>query len=87
MLRLPSKRASLLILACPMLILAGCSDSLTSVGPSPSSFQTTSKQMGKTLTASQQKEAIADLQSEAAKRGNAADAETTASVKPADAED
>jgi hypothetical protein len=43
--------------------------------------------MGKTLTASQQKEAIADLQSEAAKRGNAADAETTASVKPADAKD
>jgi hypothetical protein len=83
MLRLLSKRASLLILAFPVLVLAGCSDSLTSIGPSPSSFQTTSKQMGKTLSASQQNAAIADLQKETAKHQ---DADTTASVKPVEAQ-
>jgi hypothetical protein len=82
MLRLPSKRASLLILALPALILAGCSDSLTS---SPSSFNTSAKELGKTLTPAEQQAAISDLQSETSKRQGAS-AETTASVKPAQAQ-
>jgi hypothetical protein len=82
MLRMLSKRASLLILAFPVLILAGCSDSLTSVAPSPSSFSTTNKQLGKTLSAAEQKAAIADLQGETSRRQGAS-AESTASTKPA----
>ena len=82
MLRMLSKRASLLILAFPVLILAGCSDSLTSVAPSPSSFSTTNKQLGKTLSAAEQKAAIADLQGETSRRQGAS-AETMASTKPA----
>jgi hypothetical protein len=82
MLRLLSKRASLLILAFPVLILAGCSDSLTSVAPSPSSFSTTNKQLPKTLSSAEQKAAIADLQGETSRRQGAS-AETTASTKPA----
>ena len=85
MLRMLSKRASLLILAFPVLILAGCSDSLTSVAPSPSSFSTTNKQLGKTLSAAEQKAAIADLQGETSRRQGAS-AETTASTKPAQAQ-
>jgi hypothetical protein len=85
MLRLLSKRASLLIIAFPVLILAGCSDSLTSAGPSPSSFSTSNKQLGKTLSADEQKAAIADLQNEQTRRQGAS-AETTASVKPAEAQ-
>jgi hypothetical protein len=85
MLRLLSKRASLLIIAFPVLILAGCSDSLTSAGPSPSSFSTSTKQLGKTLSADEQKAAIADLQNEQTRRQGAS-AETTASVKPAEAQ-
>ena len=85
MLRMLSKRASLLILAFPVLILAGCSDSLTSVAPSPSSFSTTNKQLGKTLSAAEQKAAIADLQGEQSRRGGAS-AETTASTKPPQAQ-
>ena len=85
MLRLLSKRASLLILAFPLLILAGCSDSLTSVAPSPSSFSTSTKQLGKTLSPSEQKEAIADLQGETSRREGGS-AETTASTKPAQAQ-
>jgi uncharacterized lipoprotein YajG len=84
MLRLPSKRASLLILAFPVLILAGCSDSLTSVERSPESFANSNKSMGKTLNAAQQKAAIADLQKETAKGESTSEAETTASVKPAE---
>jgi len=80
--RLLSKRASLLILAFPLLILAGCSDSLTSVAPSPSSFNTSTKQLGKTLSAAEQKAAIADLQGETSRRQGGS-AETTASTKPA----
>jgi len=85
MLRLLSKRASFLILALPVLILAGCSDSLTSVAPSPSSFNTSTKQLGKTLSAAEQKAAIADLQGEQSRRGGAS-AETTASTKPPQAQ-
>ena len=83
--RLLSKRASLLILAFPLLILAGCSDSLTSVAPSPSSFNTSTKQLGKTLSAAEQKAAIADLQGETSRRGGGS-AETTASTKPPQAQ-
>jgi len=85
MLRLLSKRASLLILAFPALILAGCSDSLTSAGPSPSTFSDTAKQIGKTLSPAEQKAAIADLQNEQARR-QGAPADTTASVKPVQAQ-
>ena len=85
MLRLLSKRASFLILALPVLILAGCSDSLTSAAPSPSSFSTSTKQLGKTLSPSEQKEAIADLQGETSRREGGS-AETTASTKPAQAQ-
>jgi hypothetical protein len=86
MLRLLSKRASLLILAFPVLILAGCSDSLTSVAPSPQSFASSNKGLGKTLSPAQQKAAIADLQKEHLKRQDASQTETTASVKPAEAQ-
>jgi len=82
--RLPSKRAALVLFALPVLILAGCSDSLTSAGPSPSSFDVSNKQLGKTLSQAERKAAIADLQNEQAKRQGSAD-ETTASVKPAEA--
>ena len=85
MLRLLSKRASFLILALPVLILAGCSDSLTSAGPSPSTFSASTKQLGKTLSAGEQKAAIADLQNEQTRRQGAS-AESTASVKPAEAQ-
>jgi len=85
MLRLLSKRASLLILAFPVLILAGCSDSLTTVAPSPSSFNTSTKQLGKTLSAAEQKAAIADLQGEQSRREGAS-VETTASTKPPQAQ-
>jgi hypothetical protein len=79
MLRLLSKWASSLILALPVLILAGCSDSLTT---GPSTFSASTKQLGKTLSAAEQKAAIADLQNEHARRQGAS-AESTASVKPA----
>jgi len=82
MLQLLSKRATLLILAFPLFILAGCSDSLTGAAQSPSSFSTTSKQLGKTLSAAEQKAAIADLQGETSRRQGAS-GETTASTKPA----
>jgi len=85
MLRLLSKRASFLILALPVLILAGCSDSLTGAAPSPSSFNTSTKQLGKTLSPAEQKAAIADLQGETSRRGGGS-AETTASTKPAQAQ-
>ncbi len=85
MLRLLSKRATRLILAFPLLILGGCSDSLTGVTPSPSSFSTTSKQLGKTLSAAEQKAAIADLQGETSRRQGASP-ETTASTKPPQAQ-
>ena len=85
MLRLLSKRASLLILAFPVLILAGCSDSLTSAAPSPSSFSTSNKQLGKTLSPAEQQAAIADLKNEQSRRGGES-TETTASVKPAGAQ-
>jgi hypothetical protein len=83
--RLLSKRASLLILAFPVLILAGCSDSLTSAAPSPSSFSTSTKQLPKTLSPAEQKAAIADLQGEQTRRQGAPD-ESTASVKPPQAQ-
>ena len=83
--RLLSKRASFLILAFPVLILAGCSDSLTSAAPSPSSFNTSTKQLGKTLSAAEQKAAIADLQGEQSS-AEGGSAETTASTKPAQAQ-
>jgi hypothetical protein len=82
--QLASKRAALVLFAFAVLILAGCSDSLTSAGPSPSSFDVSNKQLGKTLSQSERKAAIADLQNEQAKRQGSAD-ETTASVKPAEA--
>ena len=82
--RLPSKRTALALFALPILLLAGCSDSLTSAAPSPSSFDVSNKQLGKTLSQAERKAAIADLQNEQAKRQGSAD-ETTASVKPAEA--
>jgi hypothetical protein len=85
MLRLLSKRASFLVLALPVLILAGCSDSLTSAGPSPSTFAASTKQLGKTLSPAEQKAAIADLQGETSRREGGS-AETTASTKPAQAQ-
>jgi hypothetical protein len=85
MLRLPSKQASLLILAFPALILAGCSDSLTGVAPSPPSYANSSKGLPKTLSPSQQKAAIAELQNEQTRRQGTTDETTTASVKPAPA--
>jgi hypothetical protein len=85
MLRLLSKRASFLVLALSVLILAGCSDSLTSAGPSPSTFSASTKQLGKTLSAAEQKAAIADLQNEQTRRQGAS-AESTASTKPAQAQ-
>jgi hypothetical protein len=81
--RLLSKRASLLLLAFPVLILAGCSDSLTSAAPSPPTFANSNKGLEKTLTSQQRKAAIAELQSEQAKRHGEVQADTTASVKPA----
>jgi hypothetical protein len=82
--QLPSKRAALVLFAFPILILAGCSDSLTSAAPSPSSFDASSKQLGKTLSPAERKAAIADLQNEQARRQGSADETTTASVKPAE---
>src|SRR6476646_645305 len=76
--RLLSKRASLLLLALPVLILAGCSDSLT--------FANSTKALGTTLTPQQRKAAIAELQSEQAKRQGETQTDTTASVKPAQAQ-
>jgi len=76
------KRAALMVFALPMLILAGCSDSLTSTAPSPPSFAASNKALDKTLTPEQQKAAIADLQSEQVKRQGASQDGTTASVKP-----
>lgn len=80
--RLRPKRAALTVFALPVLMLAGCSDSLTSVAPSPPNFATSNKALDKTLTPAQRKAAIADLQSEQAKRQGASQDGTTASVKP-----
>ncbi|HSB59915.1 MAG TPA: hypothetical protein VLD66_09975 [Methyloceanibacter sp.] len=57
---------------------------MTSAAPSPSSFDVSNKQLGKTLSQAERKAAIADLQNEQAKRQGSAD-ETTASVKPPEA--
>ena len=81
--RLLSKRAALVLFALPLIILGGCSDSLVSTAPSPSSFDTSTKQLGKTMSPEERKAAIADLQNEQAKRQGSADDTTTASVKPA----
>jgi len=81
--RLLLKRAALALIACPAIILGGCSDSLTSVPSSPSSFADTAKGYEHTLTPAQRKAAIADLSSERAKRQAAAQDEATASVTPA----
>ena len=81
-----SKRASLLLLALSVLILAGCSDSLTSAAPSPPTFANSTKALGTTLTPQQRKAAIAELQSEQAKRQGETQTDTTASVKPAQAQ-
>jgi hypothetical protein len=83
--QLVSKRAALVLFALPLLILGGCSDSLVSATPSPSSFDASNKQLGKTLSSEERKAAIADLQNAQAKRQGSADATTTASVKPAEA--
>jgi hypothetical protein len=83
--QLSSKRAGLVLFALPLLILGGCSDSLVSAAPSPSSFDASNKQLGKTLSPKEQKAAIADLQNEQARRQGSADETTTASVKPAEA--
>jgi hypothetical protein len=83
--QLVSKRAALVLFALPLLILGGCSDSLVSAAPSPSSFDASSKQLGKTMSPEERKAAIADLQNEQAKRQGSADETTTASVKPVEA--
>jgi hypothetical protein len=75
----------LVLLAFPVLILAGCSDSLTSAERSPPTFSASSRQLGKTLSPAEQKAAIADLRNEQARRQGSADDTTTASVKPAEA--
>ena len=54
-----------MVFALPVLILAGCSDSLIGTAPSPPTFATSNKALDKTLTPEQQKAAIADLQSDA----------------------
>ena len=81
--QLASKQEALVLFALPLLILGGCSDSLVSAAPSPSSFD--ASKLGKTLSSEERKAAIADLQNEQAKRQGSADATTTASVKPAEA--
>jgi hypothetical protein len=78
--RLLSKRAALVLIACPAIILAGCSDSLTSAPSSPSSFATSSKSYEHTLTPAQRQAAIADLEKEQAKRQAGAQDEATASI-------
>jgi hypothetical protein len=83
--RLLPKRAASVVFALPLLILAGCSDSLTGAAPSPPSFANSTKALGKTLTPEQQRAAIADLQNAQASRQGAADTTTTASVKPSPA--
>jgi hypothetical protein len=80
------KRTALMVFALPMLILAGCSDSLISTAPSPPNFTTSNKALDKTLTPEQRKAAIADLQSEQAKRQGASQDGTTASVNPVQAQ-
>ena len=84
--QLPPKRAALALLALPMLILTGCSDSLISAAPSPPSYSASAKNLPTTLTPEQRKAAIADLQSEQARRQGATDDTATASVKPAPAQ-
>ena len=85
--RLLSKRVSSLFFAFPLLILAGCSDSLIGAAPSPPTFATSKKDMDKTLTPAEQKAAIADLQSTQAKsQAEVGTQDATASVKPAQAQ-
>jgi hypothetical protein len=79
------KRAALVLFALPLLILGGCSDSLTGAVASPPSFTSSTKNLGKTLSPEERKAAIADLQNEQAKRQGTTDETTTASVKPAPA--
>jgi hypothetical protein len=62
------------------------SDSLTSTAPSPPTFANSTKALGTTLTPQQRKAAIAELQSEQAKRQGETQTDTTASVKPAQAQ-
>jgi hypothetical protein len=78
--RLLSKRAALVLIACPAIILAGCSDSLTSAPSSPSSFAASAKSYEHTLTPEQRKAAIADLETAQARRQAAAQSEATASI-------
>ena len=84
--RLLSKRAALMLIAFPVLILAGCSDSLVSTAPSPSTFSASTKGLGKTLSPDERKAAIADLQNAQTKREGVADDGATASVKPVQAQ-
>jgi len=78
--RLRSKRVALVLIACPAIILAGCSDSLTSAPSSPSSFAASSKGYEHTLTPEQQKTVISELRNEQARRQGAAQNEATASI-------
>jgi hypothetical protein len=78
--RLLSKRAALVLIACPAVILAGCSDSLTSAPSSPPSFAASAKGYEHTLTPEQQKAAIADLEKEQARSQAGAQSGATASI-------
>lgn len=78
--RLLSKRAALMLIACPAIILTGCSDALTTAPSSPPSFAASAKGYEHTLTPAQQKAAIADLEKEQARRRGAAQSEATASI-------
>jgi hypothetical protein len=82
-----TKRASLLLLAFPVLISTGCSDSLTGAAPSPPTFATSKKDMDKTLSPAERRAAIADLKNTQAKsQAEAGTQDATASAKPAQAQ-
>ncbi len=81
--RLLPKRAALMLIACPAIILAGCSDALTTAPSSPPSFAASAKGYEHTLTPEQRKAAIADLEKEQAKRQGAAQSDATASINGA----
>jgi cell division protein FtsB len=76
----PRLLSALVLIACPAIILAGCSDSLTSAPSSPASFAASSKGYEHTLTPAQQKAAIAELEKEQAASQAGAQGDATASI-------
>jgi hypothetical protein len=77
-----SKRAALVLIACPTLILGGCSDTFSTGPSSPPTFANSSKSYAHTLTPEQQKAVIADLKNEQARRQGPAADDATASINP-----